>query len=484
MEWGPLILAFALIAAAYLYGFNLKSTNTEPNVRQVTSAESQVLQGWDQQIQEPAERVKRVAVGLNVNADLIVSATSLLDKLGIQPAVSQDHTLLNSLKDLQESFAFFFESGAAAERYFANGEVYKRIIEEADKLEQKEYSVGGNAALMAYKMAELTDDVQILLIGPIGPKVHSLMPSSVNIHETSLRDTDEVHLIMEYAKGEKWGALTTPIATRFITSHDVANAELDGLNVFSSSVKEFNPDVVMFSGLHLLDSSSQSEQQNKLSALVTELKKLPKSLPLHLELASMANEGLVQFIVAQVLSSVHSLGLNEQELGLVSRANNGPHPDITAEESGYIEIGAVADILYWILTSLVKGQSSLLTRVHFHSLTFHVVATLPNQWDNSVSAVGVGARIAGRQACGDVPIQPSKVTLRIPKAFPLSADYAPLRKTVVIVDPSNPLMTWKRGQVTFHFSPVLVCKKPGKTVGLGDAISATAMLYTQYMQRL
>ena len=82
----------------------------------------------------------------------------------------------------------------------------------------------------------MTSSLQILIIGPVGPKVRSLMPSRVSIQDTSHRDKDEVHLIMEYAKGERWGALTTPIATRFITSHDVANAELDGLDVFASSI--------------------------------------------------------------------------------------------------------------------------------------------------------------------------------------------------------------------------------------------------------
>ncbi|XP_022106357.1 ADP-dependent glucokinase-like [Acanthaster planci] len=484
MEWSPLILAIVLVATAYLYNCNLNSSDTVLNARSTTSAEAQIVQAWARTIQEPMNKVKRVAVGLNVNADLIVSAISLLDKLDIKPGASQDHALLNSLSDLQESFAHFFESGAAAERFFANGEVYKRIIEAADKLEHKEYSVGGNAALMAYKMAELTDDVQILMVGPVGPKVHSLMPSRVQIPDTSLRDEDEVHLIMEYAEGEKWGQWTSPIATRFITSHDVANAEMDGLDVFVTSIKDFGPDVVMFSGLHLLDSDSLSKQQEKLSLLVEELSKLPHVIPLHLELASIANERLVQLIATQVLPAVHSLGLNEQELGLVTRANSGPHPNLAIEESGYAEIGAVADILFWILTSLVKGQDSLLTRIHFHSLAFHMVATLPGQWGNSLSAVGIGARIAGRQACGQVPIDPSKVALRIPKAFPLSVDYAPLRKTVIIFDPIEPLTSWTRGPVAFHFSPVLVCKKPGKTVGLGDAISATAMLHTQYMHRV
>ncbi|XP_071794031.1 ADP-dependent glucokinase-like [Asterias amurensis] len=476
MEWGPLILAFVLIAVAYLYDYNLSLHDT-------SSAETQVIRGWSTGIQDPAKKVKRVAVGLNINADLIVSATALLDKLNIKQGATEDHALLNSLTDLQESFGNFFASGAAAERYFADGDVFDTVIEAADKLEVKEYSIGGNAALMAFMMAQLTEDVEILLVGPAGPIVRRLMPSKVKISESSVRETDEIHLIMEYGKGERWGKLTTPIATRFITSHDVANAELEGLDVFTSSIEDFQPDVVMFSGLHLLDSSTLAKQIEKIHAMDIELGKLPKSLPVHLELASMANEQLVRLIVKTLLPVVHSLGLNEQELGLVSRSNQGPHADLTADENGYPEIGAVADILYWILTALVEGQRSLLTRVHFHSLTFHIIATLPNHWDNSLSAVGVGARIAGRQACGDIPINPAKVDLRIPKVFSLSVDYAPLRKQVITFDPSKPLLKWQRGDVTFHFSPVLVCKKPGKTVGLGDAISATGMLYSQYIHK-
>ena len=180
---------------------------------------------------------------------------------------------------------------------------------------------------------------------------------------------------------------------------------------------------------------------------------------------------------------MHSLGLNEQELGLVSRAHGGPHQDLAAEDSGYLEVGQVADVLHWMLTSLVGGQRSLLSRVHFHSLTFHMVAVLPGGWEDSGPSVGVGTHTASSQACGSAAIQPDKVALRIPRAFPLSADHAPLRRQVVVFDPSDPVVAWRRGEVSFHLSPVLVCKRPGKTVGLGDAISATAMLHTQYLHQ-
>ncbi len=43
---------------------------------------------------------------------------------------------------------------------------------------------------------------------------------------------------------------------------------------------------------------------------------------------------------------------------------------------------------------------------------------------------------------------------------------------------SNPVTEFRRGKINFFLSPVLVCKKPLKTVGLGDAISSVGLLYS------
>ena len=76
-----------------------------------------------------------------------------------------------------------------------------------------------------------------------------------------------------------------------------------------------------------------------------------------------------------------------------------------------------------------------------------------------------------------------KVELRVPKAFALSVNHPPLRQRIVSVDPREPVVTWTRGCVEFHFTPVLVCKNPVKTVGLGDAISSTGFLFSQAVQQ-
>ena len=54
--------------------------------------------------------------------------------------------------------------------------------------------------------------------------------------------------------------------------------------------------------------------------------------------------------------------------------------------------------------------------------------------------------------------------------------------TTTQFDPDNPISEFTHdGYNSFAFSPVLVCLNPEKTVGLGDAISATGLLYSQFV---
>ncbi len=39
------------------------------------------------------------------------------------------------------------------------------------------------------------------------------------------------------------------------------------------------------------------------------------------------------------------------------------------------------------------------------------------------------------------------------------------------------LQIWEEDNIEFYLAPVLVCRKPVRTVGLGDAISAVGLVY-------
>lgn len=86
-----------------------------------------------------------------------------------------------------------------------------------------------------------------------------------------------------------------------------------------------------------------------------------------------------------------------------------------------------------------------------------------------------GTRIAGLQACDIDDSDPDLLDLKIPLEFQLHSGDV-WRK----FDAKNPAYSWTLGEIHFVFSPVLVCKHPVKTVGLGDAISATGLMFSQF----
>ena len=71
---------------------------------------------------------------VNANLDLIVSATQLLEALGLSPGQPVDHTQLTSGRDLQEQVAYSMLHCAGTERVFTSEEEFKRIIRAAYQL--------------------------------------------------------------------------------------------------------------------------------------------------------------------------------------------------------------------------------------------------------------------------------------------------------------------------------------------------------------
>ncbi|XP_064336799.1 ADP-dependent glucokinase isoform X4 [Camelus dromedarius] len=212
--------------------------------------------------------------------------------------------------------------------------------------------------------------------------------------------------------------------------------------------------------------------------VVTSISDIPTGVPVHLELASMTNRELMSSIVhQQVFPAVASLGLNEQELLFLSQSASGPHSSLSSW-NGVPDVGVVSDILFWILKEHGRSESraSDLTRIHFHTLAYHILATVDGHWANQLAAVAAGARVAGTQACATETIDTRRVSLRAPREFTTSRSEAGSR---VVLNPSEPVVEWHRDGVSFHFTPVLVCQDPVRTVGLGDAISAEGLFYSE-----
>ncbi|XP_070829236.1 ADP-dependent glucokinase isoform X2 [Chaetodon trifascialis] len=448
-----------------------QSENSQNSLEQVIAA------AWETLITLPSRQWGKVAVGVNACVDVVVSGVGLLQALAVDPGAGLNHEVLHSKEDLKEAFIHYMERGAAAERFFSDKEAFHRIARAAAEYPGAKLYVGGNAALIGQKLATYPD-LMVLLCGPVGPKLHEMLDEQIVVPPESLQQMDEFHLILEYKAGEQWGSTQAPQANRFIFSHDVSNGEMSSLETFVASLDEFQPDLVVLSGLHMMEGQGRELWEERLKEAVSAISDIPKDIPIHLELASMTDKDYMNSIMHEVMPIVSSIGLNEQELLFLSQAGDGPHADL-ASWKGIPDTGRVSDILLWILEQHGRSDPSSeadLTRIHFHTLAYHILVTVDGYWGNQAAAVMAGARVASSQSCGLQTVDVSKVELKAPLEFH-SSHSEPREK--LSLNPAQPVTVWRRGNVTFHLTPVLVCKQPLRTVGLGDAISAEGLVYSE-----
>lgn len=436
-----------------------------------------------------------IFTSVNANLDLIVSATALLRSLNETPGMGVDHSVLNTTKALQEQVTYSMQECAGTERYFSNKSLFDHIVQMAKTIPHTvsmntlgdfkhdrvlffvQYFIGGNAALMAEKLVTFIPAADIYLVAPIGPQLKKLLHSQLNIPRESLAVQDEIHVIMEYPSHEVWGQITSSCANRVIHSHDVSNSQLSFLEPFKETILSSRPDLAILSGAHLLEATPRVFWEERIQEIASLLQTV-RTTPVHFELATVGDLSFLRALLEGVVVRASSLGLNEQELLSLSKAV-GVSLGINVSKP---ELPMVADLLHWLITSY--GSLSGLSRIHLHTLTYHIVAELTEgPWHYGESAVVMGAKVAGLQACSVEKFDGKLFEIRLPSQFYLSHEDMTLSNQMVHISPSSPVVHWLRGGVRYFLSPVLVCKQPLKTVGLGDAISSTGLVYSMYSSK-
>jgi len=100
--------------------------------------------------------ISRIAIGYNTNLDLIVpdSINQVLQKFfQKEPSSLKNNGKINSMDNLQETIAYFFSQGSAAERFITDATLFQNLISASTEANDKQFFIGGNAALMAQRLA-------------------------------------------------------------------------------------------------------------------------------------------------------------------------------------------------------------------------------------------------------------------------------------------------------------------------------------------
>lgn len=139
----------------------------------------------------------------------------------------------------------------------------------------------------------------------------------------------QIHLIIEYSKGEKAFADGSHIperSNRFIVSNDVANSNLYAAKPFFMRLESWKCDVLIFTGLHMLDGMSERAQRRRkireARKYLQDFKSNFSNVPVHFEWASMGVADLVEDILSFIPPHIQSMGMNEEELFAIYKVNH------------------------------------------------------------------------------------------------------------------------------------------------------------------
>ncbi|XP_017274114.1 ADP-dependent glucokinase [Kryptolebias marmoratus] len=425
----------------------------------------------------------RVAIGFGGCVDLIVDGVSFLNKIGIshtdQPL---HHDYLESSEQLAQSFAYFFAPGAAAERFMLNETLFSELVEEARDLPGNRWSVGGNAPVMAGRMA--TEGCDVLLGGSFSTDFTDVLSQHITVAGKVIEEPD-IHLILEYSSGASWGRYTSRRANRYIIHSDDHNPYLDSMEDFSKKLKGFRPDLLVVGGLQMMDNFpfQSGEREAVLSRLENLLSSSSPQIGIHFEMASFVDESIVEDLLHYVIPHADSLGMNEQELPNLLSLLKGSNITVLSDPNP--RVATVLDQMrevYRILNQRhkdgesdgAKSKGKPLTRLHVHTLAFQaMIVTHSSQWKNTMSAIAKASLTANRHVCGSNDIDPSKARLIMDDSFSVShregSQRIPLQET-------RPVSCWDEDDYQICVAPVLVCTEVYQTAGGGDNISAAGLV--------
>uniref|UniRef100_A0A8C2E4G0 ADP-dependent glucokinase 2 n=1 Tax=Cyprinus carpio TaxID=7962 RepID=A0A8C2E4G0_CYPCA len=419
----------------------------------------------------------RVAIGFGGCVDIIVDGVTLLNKMGLKPTDQPlHHDYIENTEQLAQSFAYFFSPGAASERFVINDTLFSELVEASRELPGNRWSIGGNAPVMASRMAQ--EGCDVLLGGSFSTDFTDILSQRITVAGNTV-DEPDIHLILEYPTGATWGTYTSRRANRYIIHSDDHNPYLDSMEQFQEKLNSFKPDLLVVGGLQMMDNFpfKQGEREALLGKLAKMLSFASPQTAIHFEMASFVDESLMSDLLEFVLPHTDSLGMNEQELPNLLSLFRGSNLTVLSDPNP--RVATVLDQmreLYRLVNQHHReaGTGRPLTRLHVHTLAFQaIIVKRGSKWKNTMSATAKASLTANRHVCGSPDIDLSKARLILDESFSVSRQEGSQR---IPLQESRPVSCWDEDGYEVCVAPVLVCTEVYQTAGGGDNISAAGLV--------
>ncbi|XP_014225330.1 ADP-dependent glucokinase [Trichogramma pretiosum] len=424
----------------------------------------------------------KVAIGYGICTDIYIEASNILE-YSEDVGEPQHFNELNTKDELLKSFAYYFRHGAAAERYMPNDTLFDNLVTAARSFPSSYSTIGGNAAVMAMRLVR--EGCDVVLAAKMTSSLLQIMPEAVTVIGGEV-ERDDIHLILEYKRGEQWGPYTSPRANRYIIHSDNHNPKAGGLEELSKLLPEYKPDLLIISGLQMMDSFpfTDGERLKRLQSINNQMRSQPRSTKIHFEMASFVENSLVSDLNELIIPYADSLGMNEQEIANLHNSLYYGNISLVADSSP--RVATVLDqmrALFRLIRSRGQGDEETrdLTRIHVHTLAYQAILTVKEStWKNTAAAAAKASLTAHRHVCSTSNIDLQKATLIMDDSFTTSI----VSGTRIPLNVEKPVACWDeafhigghRIAVDMCVAPVLVCTEASQTAGGGDNISSAGLV--------
>ena len=92
-----------------------------------------------------------------------------------------------------------------------NTTLFNNLVAAARTFPSSYSTIGGNAAVMAMRLVR--EGCDVLLAAKMTTSLAQMMPEAVTVVGGEI-ERDDIHLILEYKRGEMWGPYSSPRANR------------------------------------------------------------------------------------------------------------------------------------------------------------------------------------------------------------------------------------------------------------------------------
>ena len=182
-----------------------------------------------------------------------------------------------------------------------------------------------------------------------------------------------MHLILEYGAGETGpGGAVAPRANRFILTA-AGERSADALVSLVRAGDAEAVDVLVVAGLLMLEPLEVRARARALAAVAAALRARHAPSSVHIELASCADAAFVRAVAESLFPLADSVGFNEQEAAGLYEALAGGWPAEGGGRGAVAGAAPAAAAVADLLRDLFERVPAL-SRLHFHSLAFPVLA--------------------------------------------------------------------------------------------------------------